>query len=171
MPPYLYWKSHSAGKIIVRPSYLHNVVSYTGKMVCLHWNNLSVSTHRYKIYRQSDWQLISLSAASPHLPLPDINKWRPRQNGCHFADDTFKLIFLNENVRIAIKISLRFVPKGPINNIPALVEIMAWCWSGNKPLSEPMIFSLLTHICITQLQWVNIQQGQRQKDSYLSLIC
>ena len=33
----------------------------------------------------------------------------------------FKCIFLNENVLIAIKISLKFVPKGQINNIPALV--------------------------------------------------
>ena len=47
-------------------------------------------------------------------------------NGQHFADDTFKRIFSNENVRISIKISLKFVPKGPINNIPALVQIMAW---------------------------------------------
>ena len=46
---------------------------------------------------------------------------RPIQNGSHFADDTFKRIFLNENIRIAIKISLKLVPKGLINNIPALV--------------------------------------------------
>ena len=50
-----------------------------------------------------------------------INTLRPRQNGRRFADDTFKCIFLNENVRIFIEISLKFVPKGPINNIPALV--------------------------------------------------
>ena len=85
-----------------------------------------------------------------------INTLRPRQNGRRFADDTFKRIFLNENVRILIKISLKFVPKGPINNIPALVQIMAWRRSGDKPLSEPMMFSLLTHICVTRPQWVNI---------------
>ena len=50
-----------------------------------------------------------------------FNTLRPRQNGRHFADDLFKCIFLNENVRIPIKISLKFIPKGPINNIPALV--------------------------------------------------
>ena len=54
-----------------------------------------------------------------------VNTLRPRQNGRHFADDTFTRIFLNENVRISIKISLKFVPKGPINNNPALVQIMA----------------------------------------------
>ena len=45
----------------------------------------------------------------------------PRQNGRHFADETFKRIVLNENVRTSIKISLKFVLKGPINNIPVLV--------------------------------------------------
>ena len=45
---------------------------------------------------------------------------RPRRNRRHFADDIFKCIFLNENVLISIKISLKFVPKGQINNIPAL---------------------------------------------------
>ena len=56
----------------------------------------------------------------------DISTLRLRQYGRHFADDTFKCIFLNENVRISIKIALKFVPKGPINNIPVLVHIMAW---------------------------------------------
>ena len=84
-----------------------------------------------------------------------INTLRPRQNGRRFADDTFKCIFLNENVRISIKISLKFVPKGPINNNPALVQIMAWRRSGDKPLSEPMMVSLLTHLCVTRPQWVN----------------
>ena len=81
---------------------------------------------------------------------------RPRQNGRHFPDDIFNCIFLNENVWISNKISLKFVPKGQINNIPALVHIMAWCRPGDKPLSEPIIVSLLTHICITRPQWVNI---------------
>ena len=83
-----------------------------------------------------------------------INTLRPGQNGRRFADDTFKRIFLNENVKISIKISLKFVPKGPINNNPALVQIMAWRRPGGKPLSEPMMVSLLTHICVTRPQWV-----------------
>ena len=83
-----------------------------------------------------------------------LNTLRPRQNGRRFADDTFKRIFLNENVRISIKISLKFVPKGPINNMPSLVQIMACRWPGDKPLSEAMMVSLLTHICVTRPQWV-----------------
>ena len=83
-----------------------------------------------------------------------VNTLRPRQNGRLFADDTFKCIFLNENIRISIKISLKLVPKVPINNIPALVQIMAWHRPGDKPLSEPMMVSFPTHICFTQPQWV-----------------
>ena len=86
-----------------------------------------------------------------------INSLRPRQNGRHFADDIFKGIFLNENVWIPIKFSLKFVPKGPINNIPALVQIMAWRRPGDMPLSEPMLVSLLTYICVTRPQWVKLQ--------------
>ena len=84
-----------------------------------------------------------------------INTLRPRQNGRHFADDTFKCIFLNENVWIPIKTPLKFVPKGPINNIPAMVQIMAWRRPGDKPLSGPMMVRLPTHICVTRPQWVN----------------
>ena len=53
--------------------------------------------------------------------------------------DIFTRIFFNENVWISIKILLKFVPKGPINNIPSLVQIMAWCRPGDKPLFEPMM--------------------------------
>ena len=84
---------------------------------------------------------------------PNINTLRPRQNGRHFADDIFKCIFLNENVWMPVKISLKYVPKGPINNIPALVQIMAWRRSGEKPLFKPMMVGLPTHICVTQPQW------------------
>ena len=81
-----------------------------------------------------------------------VNTLRPRQNGRRFPDDIFKCIFMNENVWILIKISVKFVPKGPINDIPSLVQIMAWRRSGDKPLSEPMMVSLLTHICVTRRQ-------------------
>ena len=83
-----------------------------------------------------------------------LNTLRPRQNGRHFTDDIFKRIFFNWNIWISIKISLNFVLKGPINKIPALVQVMAWCRAGDKPLSEPKLISLLAHICVTQPQWV-----------------
>ena len=89
-----------------------------------------------------------------------INTLRPRQNGRHFPVDISKWIFLNENVCISLKISLGYVPKVRINNIPALVQIMAWRRPGDKPLSEPMMVSLLTHICVTRPQWVENQHHQ-----------
>ena len=85
-----------------------------------------------------------------------LNTLRPRHKGRHFADDIFKCFFLNENVWIPIKFSLKFVPKGLINYIPALVQIMAWRRPGDKPLFEPMMISLLTHICVTRPQWVKV---------------
>ena len=88
------------------------------------------------------------------LPV-SLNTLRPRQNGRHFADDIFKRIFLYENILIPIKISLKFVPKGPTNNIPALVPIMAWRRPGDKPLSKLMMVNSTTHICVTRPQWVN----------------
>ena len=108
--------------------------------------------------------VVPVERTSPHQPpllLPDaalhpeavrVNTLTTEQNGRRFADDTFKCIFLNKNVRISIKISLKFVPKDPINNIPALVQIMAWRRPGDKPLSEPMMISLPTHICVTRPQ-------------------
>ena len=56
----------------------------------------------------------------------------------------FKCIFLDENAWIPFKISLQFVPKGWINNIPALVQILACRRPDGKPLSEPMVVNLLT---------------------------
>ena len=61
------------------------------------------------------------------------------QYGCHFANSIFKHIFVNEKFCILIKVSLKFVPKGPIKNNAALVEILAWCRICEKLLSEPML--------------------------------
>ena len=82
---------------------------------------------------------------------------RLRQYGRHFANDTFKRIFFNENVIISIEFSLTFIPMGPIKNIPALVQIMAWRRPGDKPLSESMMVSLPTHICVPRPQWVKVR--------------
>ena len=100
-----------------------------------------------------------------------INTLRPRQNGCHFADDIFKCIFLNENVLIPIKISLKFVPKCSIKNIPSLVQIMAWRRPGDKPLSEPMMVSSLTHIWVTRPQWVNVTYYSYTSYAHSQLHC
>ena len=65
------------------------------------------------IHNTLNIQLIILSEVAKAFTL------RPRQNGRYFPEDIFKCIFLNENVWISIKLSLKIVHKGPINNIPA----------------------------------------------------
>ena len=80
-----------------------------------------------------------------------IDTLRLRQNGQN-TTDIYKCIFLNENMWISAKISLKFVPRGPIKNIPALVQMMDFHWPDDKPLSEPIMVSLLMHIFVTQPQ-------------------
>ena len=77
----------------------------------------------------------------PHHESPwwPINSTPRGQNGHHFADNMFRCIFVNEKFCILIESSLKFVPKGPIDDNPALVQIMGWCWIGDKPLSEAML--------------------------------
>ena len=55
------------------------------------------------------------------------------------TDDIFNCIFLNENDRIPIQISLKYVPRSPIENKSALVQVMVWRRTGDKPLPEPMM--------------------------------
>ena len=66
-----------------------------------------------------------------HLPLDKM--------AAILADDIFKCILLNENAIISIQISLKFVPEGSIDNKPALVLVMAWRRTGDKPLSDAML--------------------------------
>ena len=64
----------------------------------------------------------------------------PGQNGCHFTEDIFTYIFMNEKILYFYKKkSLTFVSEGLIDNKPALVQIMVWHQIGNKPLSEPVL--------------------------------
>ena len=62
---------------------------------------------------------------------------------------------------------MTFVPRDPINNIPALFQIMAWRRPGYMPLSETMLVTLLTHICVIRPQWVNAYI-HRNPNKYIS---
>ena len=55
-----------------------------------------------------------------------------------------------------LKIHRSLFLKSPINNILALVQIMAWCRAGNKLLSETTRVRLFTHFCVTRPQWVDL---------------
>ena len=103
------------------------------------------------------WSCVGLWYSMVYLAMlmTPLNTLRPRQNDHRFPDGIFKYIFLNENIEISIGISLKFVPNGPMNDIPSLVQTMAWRRPGDKPLPETMMASLLTHICVTRPQWVN----------------
>ena len=135
----------------MRPYWLHII------------NNMAVDGLATQGARASAAMVLFQSQEYFWFSIQRVNTLRPRQNGCLFTADTFKRIFLNESVRISIKMSLKFVPKGAINNIPALVQIMAWRRPGDKPLSEPMVDSLLTHICVTRPQWVNTEAAGRHQ--------
>ena len=112
-----------------------------------HWFGWWLGTEQAKShYLNQSW--LSLLTHVCTIRSQCVNTSRPRQNGRHFPDDIFKYIFLNENVWISLKVSLKFVPKIPINNISVLVQIMVWRRPGDKPLSESMMVSLLTHICV-----------------------
>ena len=63
------------------------------------------------------------------------------------ADDIFKCNFVNENIRISNKISLKFVHEGSSNNIPSLVQIMAWrrqaiIWTNVDPVCRRIYAAL-----------------------------
>ena len=96
------------------------------------------------VWQNGSWPVLVLLILSSCVvdAKPLLNTLRQWKNGCHFPDDMLICIFVNENVWISLKISLKFVRKIPISNIPALVQIMALHPSGDKPLSEPMMVYL-----------------------------
>ena len=105
---------------------------------------LSQYTDKVCVNEDRRWSLIIIPVPSiPFISINSINTLRPRQNCRHFAVDIFK-------------ISLKFVSMIRIYNIPALLQIMAWRRLGDKPLSEPIMVSLLTLIYVTRPQWVNL---------------
>ena len=108
---------------------------------------VTMTWDEYGKYSSQQWRILHIW----------INTLKPRQDGRYFADDVLKCIFLNENVGISLKIPLKFVSRFPINNIPALVQIMAWRRPGDKSLSEPMLVFVPTHICVTRPQWVKLE--------------
>ena len=108
---------------------------YCGLQTCL--DNITTRNMAW-IWWLSKWARSSWSAIWNDVAW-SVNTLRLRQNGRLFPDDIFKYIFLNENLSIMTKISLKFVPEGWFNKIAALVQIIAWHQPGDKPLSEPMM--------------------------------
>ena len=92
---------------------------------------------------------------------------KPRQNCCHFTMTKSNSLYCKKIVSF-IQISLKIVSKGPIYNKPALVYVMAWCWVGNKPLSDRWWPGLLMHKCISRPKWVNVKCSVA--DCYLNVV-
>ena len=62
---------------------------------------------------------------------------------------------------------MKFVPKGPINNIPALVQIMAWRRTGDKALSEPMMTQFNDAYMSLGLNELIVPFGQVHRPNYM----
>ena len=132
MSSYQYRKSHCGDKTILRPSYLHNGISYTGKTTSLYWIGAQVIQH----YCAEPISYLCLIKVLIH--------WG-RDKIATISQTKFSNAFSwMKNIWISINISLKFVTKVRINNIPALVQIMARHRPGDKPLCDPMMVSLLT---------------------------
>ena len=129
-----------------RPFWLGLYVLIYVRSASLMWLGFSERNRHNRLGAFMTWPFL-LKSMSPnchcdvqhHVILDHDNTLRLTQDGRHSADDIFKCIFLNENVWTPINFSLKFIPKGPIDNIIALVQIMACCRRGNKPFSGPMM--------------------------------
>ena len=100
------------------------------------WNTFSlmnIVVFRFKL------QLNLFSVVQQPLCLPYLIHLPLDKMSAILAEDNFKCIFLNRNYKIPFPISLKFVPRSPTDNKPALVQVMAWCQTGDKPLSEQML--------------------------------
>ena len=100
---------------------------------------------RVPVYRDRRWVTIHVQ----------FNSSPPRQFGGKIADDIFKRIFVNENDWMSIKISLKFIHEGPIDNKSVLVQVMAWRRQATSHYLNQCWPSFLTHICGTRGRWVN----------------
>ena len=85
------------------------------------------------------------------------------------SQTTFPNIFVHEKFCILLYISLKFVSKRPISNILELIQIMALCRIGEKPLSEPLLTHSLTHICGARGDELNPVTHEDIKQILLSL--
>ena len=129
--------------------------------------SISITAAMEDLKAWDDWQITARDKSNCcHYYIMEIHHTRISHWGWHKMAANFLATFSNafswmKVYKFRLRVHSKFVSKGPIDNIPALVEIMAWRWPGDKPLSETMMVSLLRHICVTQPQWVKPQCLQR----------
>ena len=110
---------------------------------------------------------------STYTYLPTISALRPIQNDRIFFDKNFKCIFLEWKYTNFDKDFTEVCIMGQIKNIPALVQIMTWRRPGDKQLSEPMMVSLLTYICVTspQMSLIDRPLGKTRLTAVFNCLC
>ena len=84
-----------------------------------------------------------------------INPSLPGRLSGKIAHDIFRCLFFNENVGISIEISMKIVHKGPIDNKPALVQVMVWRRTDDKTLPERMLTQFTDAYMRHYGRWVN----------------
>ena len=102
--------------------------------------------------RNVPWQMTIMSS--------QLTKWH-RDKLAAFSRRHFEMHFLEEkNKNFAYEFT-EFCSKVWIDNIPTLIQIIAWRHPGDEALFEPMVFSYLTHICVTWPEWVKPELGKK----------
>ena len=142
----------------MRLSYLYTGNFYTDKMVSIYWDGPQVVLLKKYVFHDLQFYIMPLSVLYVSLFMLSWSETEPEYpvNPTSMATGSLGVavrqeLFLThlpldkmaatlaENDRISIRFSLRFVPRIPIDNKPALVQVMTWCRTGNKPLPEPML--------------------------------
>ena len=144
---YHHWSLHWNSFVMADKDMFANIVNTLGSA-----EDLETQGTRPSAVPMLTYVLQNISTSAP-IRL-NLNS-SPGQNGHQFADDIFKCIFMNDKFCILIPVSLKFVPKSPIDNNPTLVQAMAWRRIGDKPLPEPMRLNSLTHVCSSRGRLVN----------------
>ena len=101
----------------------HAIYSLRSAVVYFHFDDIPLHII------DMSWSYQPLRSATSNSSLP----------AAILADDKLKCIFVNENDKILLRISQNFVPRSPIDNMPALVQVKAWYRTGDKLLPEPVL--------------------------------
>ena len=94
--------------------------------------------HDYVIHRQEQFNHKNRKFNNSVI-YNSVRLLRPIQYGRHFSRRYFQANFLEWNIMNFDQNALKFVPNSTINNKQTLVHITAWRWTGDNPLSEPIV--------------------------------
>ena len=143
------------------------LLSINMKWTC--WETLCANWYCKFFYYNREEKWVNDIHINPRiLQILLYNSWRFGQNGRYFADDIFKCISMNGKFCNLIQISLKSVPKIPINNKSVLVKVIAWCRIGNIIIwtnADPVhwrIYAGLGRDEFEQVVWMDINTSQEE---------